>query len=88
MTRKPAPDTIDVIMPFGTVRMRQFTSREYIAMKRGEYADIQLMEMTADAVIDFPSGKDPLGLPPETLLELTAEWIAARTATALPPPTA
>lgn len=89
MTRKQ-PDTLDVEVPGGrgTIKMRQFTSREYIAMKRGEYDDIAIMEMTAAAVTDYLPGKDPLDLPPETLLELAAAWIAARTELALPPPKA
>lgn len=90
MTRKPVPDARHLSVPVagGVITMRQFSSREYIAMRRGEYQDVDLMEMTVAAIVEYLPGQDPLDLPPDELLGLTAAWIEARKEQAIPPPTA
>ena len=92
MTRKlPNPDpslTVEVPGGRGHITMRPFTSREFIAMKRGDFDEVALMEMTIAAVVEYLPGKDPLDLPPLILLALTSAWIAVGMEEAVSPPTA
>lgn len=72
----------------GTIQMRQFTSRQFVAMRRGEMDEIALMEMTVAAIDKYLPGQDPWDLPPDVLLNLTAAWISAKLDDVLPPETA
>lgn len=82
------PVWVDIPEDRGRFLMRRLsTSREFIALQRGEAADI--MEMTAAAVVESePAGIDALDLPPDVLIEVTSRWIDAGKAAAVPPPTA
>jgi hypothetical protein len=95
MTVKRAPKSPGirpVVVPIpgdrGTATMRAFTAREFIAMRKGTMSDVEIMEMTAGAVIRMPDGLDPLDLPPEDLLGLTANWLEAKKDEVVPPPSA
>ena len=50
MTKKAEPG-LSVAVPGnrGTIKMRQFTAREYVAMKRGKMDEVALMELTVAA---------------------------------------
>lgn len=97
MTKKAEP-VLSVAVPGdrGTIKMRQFTAREYIAMKRGELVamkrgkmdEVALMELTVAAIIEYLPGRDPWDLPPEDLLGLTGNWLAAKLDDVIPPVTA
>ena len=92
MTKKPpSPDpslTVEVPGGRGRITMRPFTSREFIAMKRGDFDEVALMEMTIAAVVEYLPGKDPLDLPPLVTLGLATAWLDAGMEEAVPPPTA
>lgn len=90
MARKQTPDTVRVEVPGGrgTITMRPLTSKEYIAIRRGEVDDVGLLEMTASAVVEYLPGQDPLDLPPVDLAELASNWIEAIGERAVPPATA
>ena len=92
MTRKlPNPDpslTVEVPGGRGRITMRPFTTREYIAMRRSDFNDVELMEMTIAAVVEYLPGKDPLDLPPLVCLGLATAWLDAGMEEAVSPPTA
>lgn len=83
-----AQEPLDVAVPGGTITMRPFSSREYLAMRKGDYNDVQMMEMTVEAIVTYLPGEDPWDLPPEGLLAITKAWLDARRDVAVPPQTA
>ena len=76
-------------VPFNgrVIEMRKFTSREYVAIRKGDLDDVALIEMTLGAVVKDPAG-DPWDLGPAEVSSLLAAWMEAATEAALPPETA
>ncbi len=72
----------------GTIQMRQFTSRQFVAMRRSELDDIAMIEMTVAAIVEYLPGQDPWDLPPDLMLGITTAWISAKTDDVFPPVTA
>lgn len=68
-----------------TYRMRRFTTRDYVALRKGDMDDLAVIESVCAAVIEGP---DPMDLPVEQTLELLTAWMNAMSESALPPATA
>lgn len=90
MTRKPERPvrTVQVVVPGEDTKatMRAFTTRDFLALRRGDTSDLVTIDLTLAAVVDFPG--DPLDLPLEDLLTVTTNWIAAVADAIVPPPNA
>jgi hypothetical protein len=80
--------TVEVVIPGRTEKatFRRFNTRDFLALRRGNLSDVETIDMTLEAIIEYPG--DPLDLPVEDLLAMTANWIAAMTEVAVPPQTA
>lgn len=86
-------DTTRVTLPAeidggGVITMRKFTARDLLAIVKKELSNIELVELTLDAIVEYLPGRDPLDLAPEQIPEILDTWMTARREEALPPVTA
>lgn len=86
-------DTIRVTLPpdidgGGHITMRQFTTRDLLGILRKEMSNVELIEMTLEAIVEYLPDKDPLDLPPDKVPPILDAWMLAKKEEALPPATA
>lgn len=72
----------------GVITMRKFTTRDLLAILKRELSNVELLELTIAAIVEYLPGKDPLDLAPDEVSEILDAWMAAAKEAALPPVTA
>lgn len=84
------PETIRVTVPAaihggGVITMREFTTRDLLGILRKDYSNVELLELTLDAIVEYLPDKDPLDLPPDRFPLILDAWMSAKEEEALPP---
>ena len=69
----------------GTIRMRKFTTRVYLAIRRKTMTDVEMMELVAAAVVEFLPGLDVLDLGTSEIMDVLSAWIDSANEAAVPP---
>lgn len=79
------PDTLPPPIAGKTILMQKFTTRDFIGIRGNAWNELQMMQRTLEAIIEYVPGHDPLDLAPEQLFDVMGAWIAAKLEDALPP---
>lgn len=69
----------------GVITMRRFTTRDFLAVGKGDLDPLQMIELTLHAIVEYLPGKDPLDLDPEQVPDILDAWISAAKEVAFPP---